>query len=146
MGEIKFRAWDKENKTMLLITQMLFNQWWVSCIPIIEHMQPSDIHKYGERNSFKNEQTDRHILMQYTGLSDKNGTPIYEGDIMLHDDSNWGYDGEYDKKHDGYLRTVVPSMQAILNDEFDYEPYQLRYWEIIGNQYENPNLLGGQDG
>jgi hypothetical protein len=62
MREIKFRAWDKEKKRMLPVTLMEFNQWWVSCMPISE--SNGNVLEYGERNSFRNEEADRHILMQ----------------------------------------------------------------------------------
>jgi len=54
MREIKFRAWDKDLHKM-------YNKWTVI---------PDD-----DRS---------HILMQYTGLKDKNGKEIYEGDIVKH--------------------------------------------------------------
>lgn len=141
MREIKFRAWDKEHKRMLPVKQMLFDQWWVSCIPTMVHTKASDILEYGERNSFKNEDTDRHILMQYTGLTDKNGTEIYEGDVvkttaLLNDHHQRG-------------ATVVSPVEywhGATCLSITYVPLSLDFQvsheiEIIGNIYENAELL-----
>ena len=120
MREIKFRAWDKKRKEILRITMMDFAEWWVSCRPPGTQVDPLE---YGERNSFKNEETDRHILMQYTGLKDKNGKEIYEGDIL---DATWGYRGEVEM--DTFL---MATLECTISDDV----------EVIGNIYENPELL-----
>jgi len=62
-------------------------------------------------------------LMQYTGLKDINGKEIYEGDILK---SGWGYSGvvEYDS-------FMFMKSEGRISDDV----------EIIGNIYENPELL-----
>lgn len=70
MREIKFRIWDTENKEMLKVQELDFE-------PIF----------YGGRIAIRLDQyndyfdTEDMILMQYTGLKDKNGKEIYDGDI-----------------------------------------------------------------
>lgn len=76
---------------------------------------------------------DRYIVTWYTGLRDKNGKEIYEGDI-LQTDEDQHFDGvvEYDEEYGTWNYSY-----AIL--EFADEPN--KYWGVIGNIYENPELL-----
>jgi uncharacterized phage protein (TIGR01671 family) len=78
---------------------------------------------------------DGEILMQFTGLHDKNGKEIYEGDIL--------------KKHYGSSVPIFAvawhkeGMMFIQNDGYDKPLFEIspEYIEIIGNIYENPELL-----
>ena len=88
---------------------------------------------------------------QYTGLKDKNGKEIWENDIMKMADSNWGYGGDYDKRNDGYIRYVVPSIAEMLKGEFEckygsqysmsVETEYLQGHEVIGNIHDNHELI-----
>lgn len=128
MREIKFRAWDGELKEMIGPEEVL------SCSFIGlngEWLGLSDLLK-GE-GGFE--------LMQYTGLRDKNGVEIYEGDIL--------------KAVDGYTGLIIyraESAQFVgfnIGKEFTEEEFDTLYTvngsfnsaEVIGNRFENPELL-----
>jgi uncharacterized phage protein (TIGR01671 family) len=123
--EIKFRAWDKVNKIM---TYNSINAINFDGEILLNDGKFHDINK-----------TD-YILMQYTNLKDKNGKEIYEGDIVFsesnqyykQDEIVWDcYDMGWDigKKDCWKLRSPMSSKT-----------------EIIGNIYENPELMGGGNG
>lgn len=84
--------------------------------------------------------------MQFTGLHDKNGKEIYEGDIVvcrdMHDSNVFGNAW---KTVDG-LSVAVPRTIAKEEDGTDWDwPEDIRtypfWWEVIGNIYENPEIL-----
>ena len=74
-------------------------------------------------------------LVQYTGLKDKNGIEIYEGDILFHPlQGKRKVFYPYSETVASYgLRNVDNGMGSTLQDAH-------RVWEIIGNIYENPDL------
>ena len=78
------------------------------------------------------------IPLQYTGLKDKNGKKIYEGDILDCKDRlvyiEWHNEaGCFDAKFIRYIRDI--SSNGCTNQEFKYRS------TVIGNIYENPELL-----
>lgn len=120
--EIKFRAWDLSEKS------------WVS------NLAGSIRRKRGMDDYFVNDEPYYEFnrgdieLMQYTGLKDKNGVEIYEGDIVIsHADYNGK--GKYPKtvKYDNYFTGWFP---------LHSQGWQGGLVEVIGNIYENEELLG----
>lgn len=76
---------------------------------------------------------------QFTGLKDKNGVRIFEGDIVSL------------VKHDGLIYKVVyvPCRYELVNSKgvncFVLDIYKSENIEVIGNIYDNPELLGGEN-
>jgi len=130
MREIKFRAWDPVHKKIFM--------------PQFDRMQTM-------------------LLMQYTGLKDKNGKEIYEGDIV-----KWKFSHTYDEgtEHEYISKTSGIVTVVFNNGGFGINRYKwleggnvktdstgdfckdlhgwLKSWQeykIIGNIYENPELL-----
>ena len=124
MREIKFRAWLKEERKMVNVETLFIGI---------------------NRLCFGNSKTEDLFfrdfeeveLMQYTGLKDKNGKEIYEGDILFFRDENMKY-------------IVVWQDTAFIIKSIEIRKYlEKMCWlddteiccEIVGNIYENKNLL-----
>lgn len=80
-------------------------------------------------------------LMQFTGLKDKNGKEVFEGDVIRDSD---GFEGivQYDKSYGMYGIAYLPTKSNGI--DMTFEELKDKYWntfEVVGNIYENPELL-----
>lgn len=141
MRQFKFRAWDHKNKKMLY--------------PIDIHNSHLDFITDSDGSLLLEEilnslgHTEKYEIMQWTGLIDKNSKEIYDGDIVIYkSEDNWmGYPEEeceicWLDNHISYGWVVRHKKDAFvwsLTRNFASESL-----EIVGNIFENPELLSNE--
>lgn len=114
--EIKFRIFLKETKKIYQVETIQFNSR-DSLPAFIKYKINDDIFEFCISSQCE--------LMQYTGFKDKNRNEIYEGDIL--------------KKVDGYITGDTHLVERGIKICGPYDC--IEEYEIIGNIYENPELL-----
>jgi hypothetical protein len=127
MREIKFRIWGHK----------LYGEGKEMRLPSDEENDDVDCYRYllnlrGESQCCGGEDD---VLMQYTGLKDKNGKDIYEGDTVKRGDVLYKVIWS---KPNAMFYMVSKNGRALFND---YTDKSKNVVEVIGNIYENPELL-----
>ena len=139
MREIKFRAWCKDENTMYYDAQGTYD--YMTGVPA---------------TSFGDLLNDEDwLVMQYTGLTDKNGKEIYEGDLLRtpsleeYDKKNYvvyevfWHDNDCCDNHIGFQINRVHFQGNLCGTNLFY-PFKPKYtnkMEVIGNIYENKELI-----
>lgn len=125
-GKIKFRAWDKENQ------EWADGHFWMKKVHVdyLLISKPSVMEMFHEN----------YELMQFTGLLDANGKEIYEGDIVDFIDLPAGEEalctGQVIFEEFGWHFTNSITESSL-------SCYESQYLCVVGNIYENPELLEG---
>jgi uncharacterized phage protein (TIGR01671 family) len=136
MREIKFRAWDLKSKKMIDSVGLLPLQ----CVII-----PDGESKVGDMGAYRKEyvykEPDGYEIMQFTGLKDKNGKEIYEGDIIT--EGMLASDRFGTINYKVHFREDLPGCVCFSEQPIYWSGsyYDLSKMEIIGNIYENPEPL-----
>lgn len=144
----RFRAWDKEFKEMVQVDALVFDEQIIKATYKNGNVVKEDIKNY--------------VLMQSTGLRDKNGKEIFEGDILKFNDSwnDFCYEGYVDGEIEGINFVEIESETAcFVFGKTKISDSSLFYYtneehltfqeiitdtsfefEIIGNIWEHPEL------
>ena len=136
---LKFRAWDKEKKIIMDCCSCAGIEFGGRVISLAPFQEGKNI-------------TERVILMQYTGLKDKNGKEIYEGDIV---DLDMGQICQIQPAPSRYREIIFDVSCSCFrwvdtNTKKELSGYSIcvnnakEFCEVIGNIYENPELLEGK--
>ena len=130
MREILFRGKTKQGEWIegFLFNSQLCRIFWATAF------------KKEEDNIFYCEGKDviPETIGQFTGLTDKNGNKIFEGDIIkfshpAYEETTIGFVGWEENEVGFVLRT---------KNDYDIIGYSSEFYEVIGNIYDNPELLG----
>lgn len=141
----KFRAWDPHEKKMVDDTELVI---WGGNIYQGNRQKIFERIVEGKKGLIGYSIDDKY-LMQSTGLKDKNGVEIFEGDVVTRNGGfpsvvkfgSWVYEEDFGAK----ARNVGFYIDSSYTDEewlqsIDYEDISKNY-EIVGNIYENPELM-----
>jgi hypothetical protein len=142
MRDIKFRGWHSTQKKMYSAEQMANDQ--LTLLPTGEFINVN-----GRSTSLSMiYPKDKFIPLQCTGLKDKNGKEIYEGDLVRQKQKfadgyqifliAWGHIGWFPELKARKLEKMMHKIEG--ENDADWEQF-----EVIGNIYENPELLKGED-
>lgn len=144
MREIKFRAWEHNLKEMIPVDDIQFyrgDDIEVDGLKLKPKPRNEQSIMINTRSAWRIADGEDVTLMQYTGLKDKNGKEIYEGDVVEYlergmkncvgigqvtwNKDGWNVEGFYDGSQDEPGRAFSENAQL----------------EIIGNVWENPELI-----
>jgi uncharacterized phage protein (TIGR01671 family) len=120
--QLKFRIWDKQNKIFIHEWDASHKRLAISLVGLVYHGGYDDVLPEND-----------YVVQQYTGLKDKNGKEIYEGDIILGE----FYDTEY--HHSVTIKHEVVFNNGAYN--IASSNWHKPSLEIIGNIFENSELL-----
>lgn len=140
MREIKFRAWNKATETMF------YDPYY------FEQLRDGTCQFYEDWRDLEDGRSSPCEIMQFTGLKDKNGKNIYEGDIVRILYTDWISKSDDDHRtieqylidlsNIGQVVFYNTSWEILRKDTiYPIEPGRHGFIEVIGNIYEHKHLL-----
>ncbi|BAH07968.1 YopX family protein [Clostridium kluyveri] len=132
--EIKFRAWDEQARRIINWEELKFDK--DNGDDSICFYEKIDDCEWNGGADYK--------LMQYTGLKDKNGVEIYEGDILHIEIENWHIKGDIIASGNEvveYQECCFGVIWGYHRDFIKLNGFTNTTFEVIGNIYSNPELL-----
>ena len=131
MREIKFRAWDRDEKKMLYGVEHTYDGYIVPRVSFGGVLDCPDFY----------------IVMQYTGLKDQNGKEIYEGDIVKFYPQSPRSE-ELPNPRSGEMGEIFFDIGSFAVEPIDRKREGIQFfldelgeWVVVGNIYENKELL-----
>lgn len=137
MSRFKYRIWDKENSKWFEPTYRAYEGHVeeLAMLPSGDLVMRTLNHQYENVNTHQSMFPDRFDIVWSTGLKDRNGKEIYEGDILQHISAEKGRQlGVVKFELGGFVSSVAG--QGSFGMKLQYE-----WVEVIGNTYENPELI-----
>ena len=129
--------------------EILFRAKHIHAMDSNEYLNGRWMHGYLSDKNYINDKSlegeflvDENTICQYTGLTDKNGKKIFEGDILRHADETILKTVWNDRKYVFAAQCVKGSV--LLKDcKWGLWEFESDEVEVIGNAFDNPELLGG---
>lgn len=127
----RYRAWDKEFKEMVQVDALVFDEQIIKATYKNGNVVKEDLKNY--------------VLMQSTGVLDKNWREVFEGDIIdiETDEENVKVEVSWDSKHALFVfESKKYNEKEALGELFEDNSYPFK---IIGNVWEDGELLDGEN-
>ena len=129
--------------------EILFRAKHIHAMDSNEHLNGTWVHGYLSDKNYINDKSlegeflvDENTICQYTGLTDKNGKKVFEGDILRHADETILKTVWNDRKY-GFAAQCVKGSVLLKDCKWGLWEFESDEVEVIGNVFDNPELLGG---
>lgn len=129
--------------------EILFRAKHIHAMDSNEYLNGRWMHGYLSDKNYINDKSlegefliDEDTICQYTGLTDKNGKKIFEGDILRHADETILKTVWNDRKY-GFAAQCVKGSVLLKDCKWGLWEFESDEVEVIGNVFDNPELLGG---
>lgn len=130
--------------------EILFRGKHIHAMDSNEHLNGTWVHGYLSDKNYIYDKSlegeflvDENTICQYTGLTDKNGKKIFEGDILRHADETILKTVWNDRKY-GFAAQCVKGSVLLKDCKWGLWEFESDEVEVIGNVFDNPELLKGE--